>query len=84
MIFNVFLAIISFILAGVTAILPSISLFPSNLASNISTIVASAYGWSWLFPVGTIISLIGILILVVASEFSFYTTMYVLKLIRGR
>lgn len=83
MIFNVLLAIIGFIIGGVASIMPTISIFPSDLGSNISTVVAGAYGWSWLFPVGTVIAVIGVLIILVASEFTFYAAMYVLKLIRG-
>lgn len=83
MIFNVFFAVLAFIVQGVAALLPSITIFPVTLSSNIATVVSSAYGWSWIFPVGTIITMIGILVIVVAAEFTFYAAMYVLKLIRG-
>jgi len=83
MIFNIFLAIISFVVQGVASILPTITLFPSDLPAGIANIVSSAYGWNWIFPVGTIIALIGALIILGAAEFSFYAAMYVLKLIRG-
>jgi hypothetical protein len=83
MIFDVILAIIAFILTGVAIVLPVINLFPAGLSADISSIVSSMYGWSWIFPIGTIITLIGVLVAVVAAEFAFYAAIYVLKLIRN-
>jgi len=83
MIFNVLLALLAFMIQGVAAILPTLTIFPADLPTNIATVVASAYGWSWIFPIGTIITMIGLLILVATTEFTFFAAMYVLKLIRG-
>jgi len=83
MIFNVILGIIGFLLNGVASLLPTISIFPTNLATDLSAFMASINGWSWLFPVSTVVTIFGILVLLVMAEFTYFVAMYVLSLVHS-
>jgi len=75
------LGVVAFMLNGVASILPSITIFPTTLATQINTFVSYINGWSWLFPINTLFAVIGIMIALVAVEFLYFSTMFILNLI---
>jgi len=83
MIFGVILSIVSFIINGLTAILPTITVFPADLGTNIGTFVGYTYGWGWIFPVGTMYTVFGLIVLLVLVEFTYFTAMYVFSIIHA-
>jgi len=83
MIFDFILGVISFLLNGVAAVLPTIGVFPTGLATQIATFMTYIYGWSWLFPVSTLLSVFSLIVLLVFAEFVFFTTMYILGIIHA-
>jgi len=83
MIFNVILGIIGFLLNGVASLLPTITIFPTGLQTSLATFMGEVNGWSWLFPVSTIITIFGILVLLVLAEFTYFVAMYVLSIIHA-
>jgi len=83
MIFNVILSIVSFLLNGLVGILPSIQVFPSDLGTNIGTFVGYTYGWAWLFPVATMYTVFGLIVMLVLVEFTYFTTMYIFSIIHA-
>jgi len=83
MILDLILNIVAFLITGVATILPTFSIFPSGIATNIQTISAEINGWSWLFPVNTIFQVLAILVLLVFAEFTYFVAMYVLSIIHA-
>jgi len=81
MILDILLSIVSFFLSGVAVVLPSFSIFPTNLASGLSGMVASINGWSWIFPVDTLFHVFAVLVVLVFAEFTYVTFMYVLRFV---
>jgi len=83
MIFDFVLNVIAFLLAGLARILPTISVFPTGLSADIATFMESIYGWSWLFPVSTVLTVFSLIVLLVFAEFVFFTTMYIFGIIHA-
>lgn len=77
------LAVVNFLLNGIGSVLPTYEIFPTSLASQIATFMGYINGWSWLLPIGTIMTILGILILVVLAEFIYFVAMYVLGIIHA-
>jgi len=83
MIFDFVLAVVAFLINGVAALLPTFVVFPTGLATQIASLVAYINGWSWIFPVSTLMTIFGILVLLVFVEFVYFTSMYVISLIHA-
>lgn len=83
MIFNVILGIITFLLNGVATLLPTITVFPTGLDTSLATFMGEVNGWSWLFPVATVVQIFGLLVLLVLAEFTYFVAMYVLSIIHA-
>jgi len=83
MIFNFILVIVSFMINGVASILPTFTIFPDGLAAQIGTFMGYINGWSWLVPVGTLVTIMGILVILVLVEFTYFVAMYVLSIIHA-
>jgi len=83
MIFNFILAVVSFLITGVATILPEFTIFPTSLAAQIATFMGYINGWSWLVPVSTLVTIMGILVILVLVEFTYFVAMYVLGLIHA-
>jgi len=83
MIFNIVLGIIGWLLNGVASLLPNITIFPTGLATNLATFMGQINGWSWLFPVSTIVQIFGILVILVLAEFTYFVAMYILSLVHS-
>lgn len=83
MIFDVILKIVSFMLDGLSAVLPSQTVIPSTVPAQLSTFMGYVNGWSWLFPVDTLITVFGIIVLLVFVEFVYFTTMYIFSIIHA-
>lgn len=81
MIFNFVLAVVSFLINGIAAILPSITVFPASINTGIASIMAFLNGWSWLFPIDTLLNIIGVFVIVVLLEFTYFVALFVLGLI---
>jgi len=83
MIFDFIINVISFLINALAGALPTITVFPVGLATQISTFVAYAQSWDWIFPVDTIFTILGILVFMVFAEFVYFTGMYVLSIIHA-
>jgi len=83
MIFDFVLNVVSFLLRSLGVVLPTYTVFPTSLAGNISTLMAYINGWSWIFPVSTLMSVFAVIVLLVFVEFVYFTTMYVFSLIHA-
>lgn len=83
MIFNFILAVVAFLINGVAAILPEFTIFPTSLASQIAAFMGYINGWSWLVPISTLVTIMGILVVLVLVEFTYFVAMYVLGLIHA-
>jgi len=83
MIFNVVLTVITFLINGISTILPTISIFPTNLQISLATFMGEINGWSWLFPVDTLLQVFSILVILVLAEFTYFVAMYVLSIIHA-
>lgn len=83
MIVNFVLAVVSFLLNGLAALLPEITIFPVGLATQIATFMGYIYGWEWLFPVTTMMAVFALLIVLLAAEFTYYGFIFVFKIIHG-
>lgn len=83
MIFNVILGIVGFLLNGVASLLPAITIFPTNLQVSLAGFMGQINGWSWLFPVSTIVQIFGLLVILVLAEFTYFVAMYILSLIHA-
>lgn len=79
-------SIISWFLGGLASVLsalPQITIFPAGLATSLASFVAYINGWSWLFPVSTLLTVFGILVLLVVAEFTYFVSMYIFSLIHA-
>jgi len=83
MIFDFILNIVAFLLNGVSALLPTITVFPATLATQLASFVAYVNGWSWIFPVSTLFTIFGILVILVLAEFTYFVAMYILGIIHA-
>lgn len=83
MIFNFILVVVAFLINGVAAILPSFVIFPDSLAVQIASFMGYVNGWSWLVPVDTVMFVMGILVVLVLVEFTYFAAMYVLSIIHA-
>lgn len=83
MIFDFILGVVSFLLNGLANLLPTYTIFPTTLAGDIYTLVGQVNGWSWIFPVSTLMTVFGILVLLVLAEFIYFTTMYIFSVIHA-
>lgn len=83
MIFNFFIAVVKFLIDGIAAVLPTYTIFPTSLASQIASFMGYVNGWSWLIPIPTILTIMGILVILVLVEFTYFVAMYVLGLIHA-
>jgi len=83
MIFDFVLSIVAFLLRGITALLPSFVVFPATVPSQLSSFMSYLSGWSWIFPVSTLFTIFGILVILVLAEFIYFTAMYVLSIIHA-
>jgi hypothetical protein len=83
MIVDFILGVVSYLIAGVTFLLPTITVFPTSLAADIASLMAYINGWSWLFPVDTLLVVFGILVLLVFVEFLYFTSMYIFSIIHA-
>lgn len=83
MIFDFMIAVMSFLLNGIAAILPSFTIFPGSLAAQISSFMGYVNGWSWLVPIPTIVTIMGVLVFLVLAEFTYFVAMYVLGMIHA-
>ena len=83
MIFSVVLSIVSFLVNGLVAILPTVTVFPAGLATKVGTFVGYTYGWGWLFPVGTLYTVFAMIVLLVLVEFTYFISMYIFSIIHA-
>lgn len=83
MIFDFILNVVAFLLTSLSRILPTITIFPADLAPDIAQFMIYVFGWSWLFPVSTLLYLFSIIVLLVFAEFIFFTTMYIFGIIHA-
>lgn len=83
MIFNFLIAVMKFLLDGIAAVLPTYTVFPDSLAIQIASFMGYVNGWSWLIPIPTIMTIMGILIILVLVEFTYFVAMYVLGIIHA-
>jgi len=83
MIFNFILAVVAFMINGVAAILPTITIFPAGLIASLATFTSYVNGWSWLFPISTLYTVLGILVVLVLAEFLYFVGMYVLSIVHA-
>jgi len=81
MILTFFLNVVSFLLLGLFTVLPNISIIPAGTVALISNLAAYVNGWAWLFPTGTIFSIIAIILIVMFAEFTFHSSIYILNFI---
>jgi len=82
MILNVVLGAVSFLITGVAALLPTYTIFPA-LASQVATFMGYVNGWDWLVPIDTLVAVMGVLVLLVLVEFTYFVAMYVLSVIHA-
>jgi len=83
MIFDFMIAVMKFLLDGIAAVLPSYTIFPTSLGAQIASFMGYVNGWSWLIPIPTILTIMGILVILVLVEFTYFVAMYVLGLIHA-
>jgi len=83
MIFDFILSVVAFLIRGVANLLPTISVFPTTLAADLASLMAYVNGWSWLFPISTLMTIIAILVIVVLAEFTYFVAMYVLGIVHA-
>jgi hypothetical protein len=83
MIFDFMIAVMRFLIDGIATILPSLSIFPAGLAVQIASFMGYVNGWSWLVPISTIVTIMGILVILVLVEFMYFVSMYVLSMIHA-
>jgi len=83
MILDFVLNVVAFLLTTLARILPTVTVFPTSLAPDIATFMTYVYGWSWLFPVSTLLTIFSLIVLLVFAEFLFFTTMYIFGVIHA-
>lgn len=83
MIFDFMIAVMKFLLDSIASVLPTYTLFPDSLAVQIASFMGYVNGWSWLIPIPTIITIMGILVILVLVEFTYFVAMYVLGIIHA-
>jgi len=83
MIFDFMIAVMTFLLNGISSVLPSYTIFPTSLAAQIASFMGYVNGWSWLIPIPTILTIMGILVILVLVEFTYFVAMYVLGIIHA-
>jgi len=83
MIFDFMIAVVSFLLNGVASVLPTYTIFPTSLAAQVASFMGYVNGWSWLIPIPTIVTILGILVVLVLVEFTYFVAMYVLGIIHA-
>jgi len=83
MIFDFILSVVTFLINGVVALLPTYTVFPNSLAAQIATFMGYVNGWGWLIPIPTLVAVMGILVLLVLVEFTYFTTMYIFSIIHA-
>jgi len=75
---KLFAAFVSFLIG----LLPVVA-FPSGIATAITTVMGYVNALSWLFPVSTLITVLGIMITYEIGIFTFKFTRWLIHLIRG-
>jgi len=83
MIFDFVLKIVSWILLQLVNILPSLTVFPAGLAADIADFMLLVYGWNWIAPIGTILTVFSLIVLLVFIEFTYFTAMYIFSIIHA-
>lgn len=83
MIVDAILSVVGWLINAIASILPTLSLYPSDLPSNISSLVTYVNTWNWLFPVSTIMTVLALFIIVVLAEFTYFTAMYIFSIIHA-
>jgi len=83
MIFDFLIAVMKFLLDGIAAVLPTYTIFPTSLAAQIASFMGYINGWAWLIPIPTILTIMGILVVLVLVEFTYFVAMYVLGIIHA-
>jgi len=63
--------------------LPSSILFPQQINESLTWIFEAAFGWNWLLPIDTMVSILGVSILFYTGIFTFSAIKWILNLVRG-
>jgi len=82
MISGFFISIFAGFVAFLIALLPVVA-FPTQIATAIATIMGYVSAMSWLFPVSTLLTCLGVMITFELGVFGFKFTRWLIHLIRG-
>jgi len=63
MITSALISILGWVIYGISLTLPEGNFLPANFADLLSDVIAYAYGWDWLIPIGTLFSILSVIIL---------------------
>jgi len=83
MITGALLSLFAFFVSAVAFVLPSGSFLPSNFSDLFSNAISYAYGFNWLFPMTTLFSVLGVIIVFYIAEFAWRGGKYFIGLLRG-
>lgn len=83
MITGALISLFSFFVSAVAFVLPSGTFLPPNFASLFSDAISYAYGFNWLFPMSTLFSVLGVIIIFFIAEFAWRGGKYFIALLRG-
>jgi len=83
MITGAIISFFGFFIYSVIVLLPISSTFPDAINSSLTWIFQQAYGWNWLVPVDTIVSILGITMALYTGLFTFRGIKWILNLARG-
>lgn len=83
MILSAIIYLMGFIVSMVVFLLPTASILPVNFSDLLTDFFAEIYGWDWLFPVSTLLSVLSSIIIFKAAELSWQFGKFLLSLFRG-
>jgi len=83
MITSAFYLLFSWIVIGVSNLLPTGSFLPTNFSSLISDFIALAYSWNWLLPIGTVLTIITTAMGFLGALLIWRSGKYLIALFRG-
>jgi len=83
MIFVILFIIADFLVKVLVAIMSTVTFIPAQAFSYAQTFLQYIYPWSWLVPIQTVLTIVGILIGIVYAEFIFHSTLFFFWLARN-